>query len=306
MLHQKTLKSAIYMSGEGLHTGQHASIEIHPAPVDFGLVFRLVSEDHSVDIPVLVENVVDTTRCTTIGREGYTLKTVEHLLSALAGYSITNARIDVRGNEIPIFDGSSHSYCREIERVGIQVQDKEQVVFYSDEVITYTAEDGGEISYIPGNESIFEATVDFGNNNGLETHAEYFMSKGTYLEDISKSKTFVFFKDLEYLLDHGLSQGGNISNALIVSTSEVAEDAIQSIYDRLKLPHEPVDTIGILNKQSQTYTNELARHKILDLMGDLSFLGIPIKGTIKAFKPGHTINKHFVHLLQQKLKEDYK
>lgn len=303
---QHTLKKAISFSGKGLHTGVHSEVTIHPAAENQGIKFRRIDLDGNPTINADTSKVASTNRSTTLKQGAAEVTTVEHLLSALYGMEIDNAMVEINGPEVPILDGTAQPYTEELLAVGTVSQDADRDYLEIDEPIVYTdPETGTEIMALPS--SHFQATVliDF-NSDVLGQQYAHLKQMSGYVNEIAPCRTFVFAHELEKLVEQDLIRGGALDNAVVF----VNKDYDQGKLDRLaaKLNHTTV-AIGddhTLNAEPLKFNNEPARHKLLDLLGDIALVGKPIKGKIVATKPGHKANIEFAKILRQTYMEQRK
>ena len=302
---QKTIKIPVIISGTGLHTGEPAKVEIHPAPENSGYIFKRVDLEGNPTIRSLVENVSDTARGTTLSENGASVSTVEHLLSALFGLGIDNAIIEIDGPEVPILDGSAGQFVDAIVAAGILLQKEERNFFSIKQPIVYSVPEKG-IEYIVVPDDTYNVTVliDYKSSILVNQFASL-DSIENFQNEISKARTFVFLHELEYLANNGLIKGGNLDNALVIVDKQLPKNELDHLADMFQKPHLDVEPKkGILNNTELRHANEPARHKLLDLIGDLSLIGVPIKGKIMATRPGHKTNIELARLIQQQIKKE--
>jgi len=303
---QRTLKSAVKLIGIGLHTGEKVTIELCPAPDNHGYKFQRVDIDGEPTIDADADLVVSTERGTTLEQNGAKVYTTEHVLAALYGMQVDNALIKISGPEIPIMDGSSYPFVQAIESVGYEEQKAVREYLELDEVIPWEDTEKG-IEFLAVPDSVYRLTVmvDY-NSPVLGTQHATIYNIGEFKEQISTCKTFVFLKELEFLATNGLIKGGDIDNAIIlVERSDVKQEEL----DRLAkiLGKEGLEVkyngIGALNNYQMKFQNEPARHKLLDIVGDLALVGRPIKAHILAARPGHSGNTRFAKVLKDLIKK---
>ena len=274
MLRQRTLARTVSTTGVGLHSGEDVHLELGPAPPGTGIVFRRRDLDPVVEIPALEEYVGDTTLSTSLVMDGHRVSTVEHLLAAMAGMGIDNATIDVDAPEIPIMDGSAGPFVGLIQAAGITVQDvpkrflrviRKVTVEDDDKVASFLPFDGFKVSF----------TIDFDQPvfRGCSAHVELDFSSNTFVDDISRARTFGFMHEIEYLRSRGLARGGSVDNAIVL------------------------DDYRILNREGLRSEDEFVKHKALDAIGDLQLLGFSLIGEFRAYKSGHTLNNAAVTAL---------
>ena len=303
---QKTLAKSFSLEGVGLHTGKAVIIEFDPAEVNHGIRFMRVDMD---DQPVLmadVTQVVSTNRGTTIRNGEAQISTVEHVLSALTGTGVDNVLIKVNGPEIPIMDGSASHFVDGILKAGIVDQEMDREYFEIVEPISFRDEvTGTELLALPGDKFEITAMIDF-NSQILGHQYASLHNIEDYATQIAPCRTFVFINELEQLFDQNLIKGGDLDNAVVIADRLMEQDELDRLAKKLGKQSIKVEKTGILNTTSLKYENEPARHKLLDVIGDLTLLGRPIKGKIVARKPGHTANIEFTKLLKRKLVEQRK
>ncbi|MCD4773236.1 MAG: bifunctional UDP-3-O-[3-hydroxymyristoyl] N-acetylglucosamine deacetylase/3-hydroxyacyl-ACP dehydratase [Bacteroidales bacterium] len=296
---QHTLKKEICVSGTGLHTGKYVNITFKPAHENHGIKFKRIDVENQPIIDVDVDNVVDTSRGTTIEQNGVRIYTTEHVLAAIIGFGIDNILIELDQLEIPIMDGSSKYFIEAFEKAGVVEQNAYR------EYIEITS----DIEYInPGNKvKIFASPaddykiivdIDF-ETKVLNIQNAELNSINDFKDEISKCRTFVFLHELEFLLKNDLIKGGDLSNAIVFVNKIVTQEELDRLATLFKQPKIKVLKEGILNNLKLQYPNEPARHKLLDVVGDLALLGKPIKGKITAKRPGHASNVQFAKLIKQ-------
>lgn len=297
---QRTLKNKFSFSGIGLHTGVEVTAQILPAGVNHGISFKRTDLVDSPQIMAHIENVTSTNRSTTIGVGDARVSTIEHTLSALAGHQIDNAIIEVSGPEMPILDGSAKLISEGIEKVGFKELDAERQYLIIREPIHYRDEaTGSEITALPSENFEVTCMIDF-DSSVLGQQYAVLNNMSDYTKEIASSRTFVFLHELEYLMDQNLIKGGDLDNAIVIVDRNLDESELQQLASKLGRDQIRIEEEGILNNVKLQYSNEPARHKLLDLIGDLSLIGRPIKGKIIATKPGHAINLKFSQKLKSK------
>jgi len=303
---QKTLAKSFTLEGVGLHTGKAVIIEFEPAEVNHGIRFMRVDME---DQPILIADVmqvVSTNRGTTIRNGEAQISTVEHVLSAMTGTGVDNVLIKVNGPEIPIMDGSATHFVDGILKAGLVDQDSEREYFEIVEPISFRDEvTGTELLALPGDKFEITAMIDF-NSQILGHQYASLHNIEDYASQIAPCRTFVFINELEQLFDQNLIKGGDLDNAVVIADRLMDQDELDRLAKKLGKQSIKVEKTGILNTTSLKYENEPARHKLLDVIGDLTLLGRPIKGKIVARKPGHTANIEFTKLLKRKLVEQRK
>lgn len=290
---QRTLKSSVAIEGVGLHTGAHTKLTILPAPDNHGYKFKRVDLPEQPVIEADVDLVVDTARGTTLGKNGVKVSTIEHVLAALVGTQVDNAMIEVSGPEIPIMDGSSKPFVDAILKVGFEEQKSEREYFVFEENMTF--EDPikkSEILAVPADEYRITVMVDY-NSPTLGTQHASMYHIGEFANDIAANRTFVFLHELEQLLAHNLIKGGDMNNAIVIVDQDVSQEKLDHLAKIFNKPTVKVQGKGFLNNVVLHHQNEPARHKLLDIVGDLALAGMPIKGHILTARPGHAANVAF-------------
>ncbi|MFR9503285.1 MAG: bifunctional UDP-3-O-[3-hydroxymyristoyl] N-acetylglucosamine deacetylase/3-hydroxyacyl-ACP dehydratase [Rikenellaceae bacterium] len=290
---QQTLKGSISFAGKGLHTGAIVEMNVHPAEADCGIIFRRVDIEGAPEIPALCDYVVDTSRGTTIEKGGNRVSTIEHILSALWTLGVDNAFVDINGPETPIMDGSSREYAAAINEVGLVEQDAERKFYQVTEKMVYTIpEKGVAIIIYPDDEFSVSVHVDY-NSKVIGNQYATFIPGDNYASKIAPCRTFVFLHDLEPLFKMNLIKGGDLDNAIVVVENEVSDEQLDHL-KRLFNRQDIKITGGYVNNLELRFNNELARHKLLDLLGDFALLGRRIKGRVWATRPGHFANTEFM------------
>lgn len=302
MVKQTTIASEITLTGVGLHTGQEVIMTFKPAPVNNGYSFvRVDLEGHPV-IEADASYVINTQRGTNLEKKGVFIQTSEHVLAAFVGCDVDNVIIELNASEPPIMDGSSKYFVEAIEKAGIVEQDAERKIYVVKDVISYTDENtGSEITIIPSDHYCVTAMVDFGTKV-LGTQNATMKSISEFKAEISDSRTFSFLHELETLLNNGLIKGGDLNNAIVYVDKEISEDTMNNLKKAFGKDKITVKPNGILDNLELHHPNEAARHKLLDVVGDLALVGIRIQGKVIANKPGHFVNTQFAKKLQKLIK----
>ena len=303
---QKTIKDIIKISGFGIHTGVKTNVILKPAKEDNGIVFIRSDIESKPKIKALVQNVFNTERSTNLKQNNAEIRTVEHLLAAIAGSEIDNLDIEVDNIEIPILDGSAKKYSELISNIGTVNQNKEKKIFEIKRRISIIDKDTGtQLIATPADEYQLEVEIDF-DSKALKKQKAYLNSIKDFDSDISSSRTFCFFNELETLIEKDLIKGGDLDNAIVIAEKIFNKNKLQKISKLFKKENLSVSDEGILNNLTLRYDNEPARHKLLDVIGDLSLLGVAIKGKIQAIKPGHKNNTNFAKYLSTIMNEEMK
>jgi len=300
MSKQKTLKSTFTLEGKGLHTGLPITITFNPAPDNFGYKIQRIDLEGQPVIEALAENVVETTRGTVIEKNGVRVSTIEHALAALYASEIDNCLIQVNQPEFPILDGSSSFYVKEINRVGIEEQKEEKDFYIVRKKIEYTnPETGTSIMMLPDDDFSVNVLVSF-NSPVLNNQYATLNNVSEFAKQIATCRTFVFVRELELLLKNNLIKGGDLKNAIVIYDQAIEQSEMDRLTDILRQERIKVDNLGYLNELQ--FDNEPARHKLLDVIGDLSLIGKPIKGKIIATCPGHKANTELAKLIRKEIK----
>lgn len=303
---QHTIKNPVTIEGIGLHTGKTVKMTMKPAPVNHGFKFQRVDLEAAPIISADVSKVVSTNRGTTIKNGEAQVSTVEHTLSALAGLSVDNVLIEIDGPEVPIVDGSALQFVQKIEEAGLEAQEADREYFEILEPLSYRDEvTGTELLALPSDHFEITTMIDF-NSDILGHQYASLKDLADYKEQIAPSRTFVFLHELDQLLNQNLIKGGNLDNAIVIVDRLVKQDELDALAKRLERPSIRVEKEGLLNTTKLHFENEPARHKLLDVLGDLALVGKPIKGKIVATKPGHTANIEFAKLLKKQMQEQRK
>ncbi len=306
---QRTLADSIKLSGVGLHTGELVNIEIVPASDNHGYKFQRVDLEGEPIIPADCDLVVATDRGTTLEKNGARVYTTEHILAALYGCQVDNALIKIDGPEIPIMDGSSQLFVDAIEKAGYAEQEKERVYLELDENIKWEDLDKGiEFLAIPDSEYRITVMVDYKSPVLGTQHASMF-NIGDFKKDIAACRTFVFLRELEFLAKNNLIKGGDLDNAIVlVERENINKKELDDLAKLLGKEDLEIsfDGIGVLNSTKLKFENEPARHKLLDIVGDLALIGVPIKGHVLGARPGHSGNVRFAKVLKEYWKKKQK
>ena len=302
MVKQKTIKASISLTGVGLHTGKEVKITFKPAPINNGYTFVRVDLEGQPIIEADANYVVNTQRGTNLEKLGVKIQTPEHVLAALVGCDLDNVIIELDASELPIMDGSSKYFVEAIEKAGIQEQEAKRNVYVVKEIISVTDEEtGSEILVMPSDDYQITAMVDFGTKV-LGTQNANLKSIADFKTEIADSRTFSFLHELESLLDDGLIKGGDLNNAIVYVDKEISEKTMNSLKVAFGKEELSVKPNGILDNLTLHYPNEAARHKLLDVIGDLSLIGTRIQGKVIANKPGHFVNTQFAKKMAKIIK----
>lgn len=303
-IRQRTIKDPVSVTGVGLHTGKQATLTYKPAPENHGYKFQRIDLPGQPVIDADVDNVVDTARGTTLEQNGGRVSTTEHALAALMGLEIDNALIEIDGPEVPILDGSSRPFVIALQAAGIVEQAAERVYFELTENLTY--EDPikkVEMLAVPQDEFRVTVMVDY-NSEILGTQHASMYNIREFNENIAPCRTFVFLHELEALLQHNLIKGGDLDNAIVLVDKPVTDDKLDHLRKVFNKPNVEVKGRGVLNNTQLHFYNEPARHKLLDIVGDLALVGVPLKAHILAARPGHHGNVEFARKIKALIKKE--
>lgn len=300
---QRTLAKEISLTGKGLHTGIDVTITFKPAQANHGYKFCRIDLPGRPLIDALAEHVTDTSRGTTLVQNNASVQTIEHVLAALHGLRVDNALIEMNGPEAPIMGGSSWKFVDAIKEAGISELKEDRNYFVVKHKITYSDEEHGvDLIVYPDDHFSINVLIDY-NSRILGNQYAILDSIDDFEKDISRSRTFVFFHELEPLFNMGLIKGGDLDNAIVILEKEVEQSEIDRIAKLFNRPGINTHTAGILNNTELRYPNEPARHKLLDIMGDLALVGHPIKGKVVATRPGHLANTRLAKIMRQEMKK---
>lgn len=300
---QKTLNAPITFTGKGLHTGLQVSMSVLPAEAGTGIRFRRVDLEGAPEVEALCDYVVDTSRGTTIEKKGVRVSTIEHIMAALWAMGVDNALIEIDAPETPIMDGSAAEYVDAIEKVGLADQDAERVYYDIDEKTVFTLiEKGVEIAAYPDDHFSVNVNIDFGSKILGNQYARL-DSEADFAAEIAPCRTFVFLHELEPLIQNNLIKGGDLDNAIVIVENEISDEELarlSALFDKKNVKVKE----GYLNNLKLRFSNECARHKLLDMIGDLALIGTRIRGRIVAYKPGHYANTEFAKLVRKQIKRN--
>ncbi|MFZ9673773.1 MAG: bifunctional UDP-3-O-[3-hydroxymyristoyl] N-acetylglucosamine deacetylase/3-hydroxyacyl-ACP dehydratase [Flavobacteriaceae bacterium] len=301
---QHTIAREVTLKGVGLHTGKEVTLKFIPAPEDHGYVFQRIDLSESPLVPADAQYVENTQRGTNLNKDGVHINTSEHVLSALVGLEIDNVLIQLDAPEPPIMDGSAKFFVEALESAGLVEQQKPRYEYVVKEVFTCKDEEtGSEITLIPSDTYQVCTMVDFGTKV-LGTQNASLNDLSEFKSDIANARTFSFLHELETLLDHGLIKGGDLNNAIVYVDKEISQSTMEKLKKAFNKTELSVKPNGILDNLTLHYPNEAARHKLLDVIGDLALVGVRIRGKVIANKPGHYINTLFAKKLSKLIKED--
>lgn len=297
---QKTISKEVSISGIGLHTGTQCTMTFKPAPDNYGIRFVRVDLGGNPEIPANVDYVVDISRGTTLGLGDARVYTVEHVLSAVYGLKIDNLIIELDGIEPPVGDGSAMPYVEKLLEAGIVEQDTPKDYLVIDKTVMYHDEENKiDIVALPLDDYRITIMVDYENPALGSQHTGLFDLEKEYVTEFAPARTFCFLSEVESLADQGLIKGGNIDNAVVIVDHEINNDDLKRLKKKLNLNHDLTIINGFLDKNQLRFKNEPVRHKLLDMIGDLALIGVPIKAQILAARPGHKANVEFAKKIRQ-------
>ncbi len=299
---QQTIKKAISYAGVGLHTGNKTKITFNPAPVNSGIRFKRTDLKDSPEIPADIDHVVDISRGTTIGEGEVRIHTVEHVLAAIVGLEIDNVLVELDGNEPPVGDGSAMPFVEVLLDVGLVEQDSPKDYLIIERTLTYSDPDNGiDLVVVPSDEFRITFMVDYKNPALGTQYTSMYSLSDEFVSEYAPSRTFCFLHEVEELWDAGLIKGGSLDNAVVIIDRDMTEGELEELRGKLHLDAKmELGKNGILNGRELRYPNEPVRHKVLDLIGDLALLGVPLQAHVMAARSGHAAN---VELVKQIRKE---
>ena len=299
---QKTIQKEISLEGVGLHTGKKVKMTLKPAPINNGFTFVRTDLEGTPTVEALAQYVVATERGTNLEKNGVVINTSEHVLAAAVGFDLDNLIIEINAPEPPIMDGSSKFFIEALENVGVEEQDAERAYYEVTENISFKDEEtGSEIMIMPADDFKITTMVDFGTNI-LGTQNANLENLSDFKKEISSARTFSFLHEIEMLLDNNLIKGGDLNNAIVYVDKELSDETMDKLKKAFNKENLHVKPNGILDNLSLHWPNEAARHKLLDVIGDLALVGIRLKGKVIANKPGHKINTNFAKKLAKRIK----
>lgn len=297
---KKTIKSEIDFTGVGLHSGETSTITFKPAKKNDGIIFVRTDLEGKPEIPADIEHVIDISRGTTIGIKEATVATIEHVLAAIKGLNIDNIRIEVNGPEVPVADGSAIVFLKLLKKVGLIEQDSEREYLEFDKPVSFSAPaDNVDIIIVPSEKLSVTFMVDY-RQKALGTEYTFLPSLDVFEKDFASARTFCFLHEILALKEAGLIKGGSLKNALVVTDPDTPQEEIDELREKFNYQDEiKVGKDGLLNNTPLRYYNEFVRHKVVDLIGDIALLGVPIKGHILAARSGHKTNVELVKKLRK-------
>ena len=299
---QCTLKGEFHVSGKGLHTGLQIEAKFSPAPENTGYVFKRIDIEGEPTLQAVAENVVETVRGTVIGNNSMRISTIEHALAALYAAGIDNCLITLNAPELPILDGSAIEYAEKIDEVGIVEQDAEKDYYIVKQKIEVIDEKtGSSLIVLPDEDFSIDTMIEF-DSSILQNQFASLNSMKRFKSDIAASRTFVFVREIVALLNANLIKGGDLDNAIVIYDQPMSQEQLNKISELMGVPPVEVANLGYINNKPLVFPNEPARHKLLDVIGDIALIGRPLKGRIIANKPGHTLNATFSKKIRREIK----
>ncbi|MCL1942922.1 MAG: bifunctional UDP-3-O-[3-hydroxymyristoyl] N-acetylglucosamine deacetylase/3-hydroxyacyl-ACP dehydratase [Candidatus Azobacteroides sp.] len=302
MCKQKTLKQSFSLTGKGLHTGLNISVTFNPAPENHGYKIKRIDLDEQPVIDAVAENVLSTQRGTVVGKGGVQISTIEHGLAALYAFDIDNCLIEVNAPEFPILEGSAAHYAEGIKKAGIEEQNAPKDYFIIKEKIEVKDETtGASLLILPDDKFSLNVLISF---DSLVIPNQYatLENLADFENEIAGCRTFVFVREVESLMKANLIKGGDLDNAIVIYDKKISQEELDRIADLAGIPHLHIDNLGYINHKPLVFPNEPARHKLLDIIGDMALIGKPLKGRIIATRPGHKINNQFARLVRKEIK----
>ncbi|MCM1022022.1 MAG: bifunctional UDP-3-O-[3-hydroxymyristoyl] N-acetylglucosamine deacetylase/3-hydroxyacyl-ACP dehydratase [Muribaculaceae bacterium] len=299
---QRTLAQPFKVEGKGLHTGLQIEAEFCPAPENYGYKIQRIDLENQPIIDAVAENVTSTQRGTSLQKGDVSVSTIEHAMAALYAAGIDNCLIKVNAPEVPILDGSAKEYCEKIEQAGIQEQNQDKDFYIVRSRIEVSdPETGSSIVVLPDDDFSIDTMISF-NSPVLSNQYASLSNVRDFAKEIASSRTFVFVREVEPLVKANLIKGGDLDNAIVIYDSPLAQEELDRLADLMGVPRKHVSEFGYINNRPLTVENEPARHKLLDVIGDIALIGRPLKGHIIATRPGHTINSTFAKKIRKEIK----
>ena len=303
MLKQNTLKEQFSLSGKGLHTGLNLTVTFLPAPINHGYKIQRIDMPSQPIMDAVAENVVDTQRGTVLGKGEMRCSTVEHAMAALYALGLDNVLIQVDGPEFPILDGSAELYVKAIQRVGIQEQDAPKDFYYISKKMEFRDDATGAcITLLPAEDFSITSMISF-DSKVLSSQFATLDNMDKFATEVAAARTFVFVREIEPLLMAGLIKGGDLDNAIVIYEHETTQDNLDKLCQLTGAEKHNASELGYLQHKPLVWENEPARHKLLDIIGDMALIGKPIKGRIIATRPGHTINNKFARMMRKEIRK---
>lgn len=302
MLKQTTLRGSFSLFGKGLHTGLQLTVTFNPAPENFGYKIKRIDLEGEPVIEAIAENVAETSRGTVVAKGEARCSTIEHGMAALYAMGIDNCLITVNGPEFPILDGSAKQYVENIKRVGIEEQNAPKDFYVIKKKIEVRDETSdSSIIILPDDQFSITAMISF-DSQFLSSQFATLDDMADFETEIASARTFVFVREIEPLLKAGLIKGGDLDNAIVIYERQIPQESLDKLADYMNVEHKDATKLGYINDKPLVWYNEPARHKLLDIIGDMALIGRPIKGRIIATRPGHTINNKFARQIRREIR----
>ena len=302
MQKQKTLAASFSLQGKGLHTGLDIQITFNPAPENHGYKIKRVDLEGEPVIDALAENVVNTQRGTVLSKGDVLVSTVEHAMAALYAYEIDNCLIEVNAPEFPILDGSSRFYSEEIQKIGVVEQNAPKDFYIVKQKIEVKDEEtGSSLIILPDDNFSVNVLISF-DSPVLSNQFATLSDLSEFPNELAASRTFVFVREVEMLLQRNLIKGGDLDNAIVIYDKKIPQESLDQLADMMKIPRQTNLELGYINNKPLVFDNEPARHKLIDVMGDLALIGRPIRGRVIATRPGHKINNQLARMIRKDIK----
>lgn len=302
MSKQHTLKGSFTLQGKGLHTGLPITITFNPAPDNHGYKIKRVDLEGQPIIDAVAENVGNTQRGTVLIKDNVQVSTIEHAMAALYALKIDNCLIEVNAPEFPILDGSSIQYVQGIFGVGTEEQTEERDYFVvRSKMEVVDEETGSKLTLLPDDRFCINSFIEF-ESKYIPNQSATLENLADFPKEIANARTFVFVREIQKLLEAGLIKGGDLDNAIVIYERQISQQDLDSLADLLGVPYKDATELGYLNNKQIIYPNEPARHKLLDIIGDMALIGKPIRGRIIATRPGHKINNKLARLVRKQIK----
>ena len=304
MQKQKTLAASFSMQGKGLHTGMDIQITFNPAPENHGYKIKRVDLEGEPVVDAVAENVAGTQRGTVLSKNGIQISTIEHAMAALYAFEIDNCLIEVNAPEFPILDGSSRYFCEAIQKAGIVEQNAPKDFYVVKHKIEVKDEaSGSSLVILPDDKFSITVLISF-DSPVLSNQFATLNDLSEFPTEIAASRTFVFVREVEMLLQNNLIKGGDLDNAIVIYDQKASQEVLDKLADQLGSPHKDVTELGYINNKPLAFDNEPARHKLIDVIGDLALIGKPIRGRVIATRPGHKINNQLARVIRKDIKQN--
>ena len=304
MQKQKTLAASFSLNGKGLHTGLDIEISFNPAPENHGYKIKRVDLEDQPIIDALAENVTFTQRGTVLNKRGVQVSTIEHAMAALYAAEIDNCLIEVNAPEFPILDGSARYYSEGISNVGVVEQNAPKDYYIVKHKIEVKDEEtGSSLVILPDDKFCVDTLISF-DSPILPNQFASMNDLHEFSTEFAASRTFVFVREVEMLVNNNLIKGGDLDNAIVIYDQKISQESLDKLADMLNIPHKDVHELGYINNKPLVYDNEPARHKLIDIIGDLALIGKPIRGRVIATRPGHNINNKLARIIRKDIKQN--